>query len=144
MPRPEEEETMELDDTPKEQPHWKWKEGRPAVRPLKENQWEAFSNESEPLRGARQTYYKAHQPSYEQEGSYNLSSTFQEMATFANLIGTKVHEVQQAWTGQKDLRAAHHVAKTSPKDIHFFRIVLPTESPKIMGLRGIYSPEALQ
>ena len=44
----------------------------------------------------------------------------------------------------KKLKAAHRYDMSSPKDIHFFRVVLPTESPKIMGLKGIHSPEALQ
>ena len=35
-PRPEEEETAICDDTPKECPHQKCKEGRPAVKALKE------------------------------------------------------------------------------------------------------------
>ena len=66
------------------------------------------------------------------------------MATSANLMGSEVHKVQEMWTGQKAIRAAHCMTKHSPKDIHFFRIMLPTESPKIMGLMGIHSPEALQ
>ena len=53
----------------------------------------------------------------------------------------KIHEV---WTNWKDLRATHHAAKISPKDIDFFKAVLPTKSPKIMDLRGIHSPKALQ
>ena len=31
-----------------------------------------------------------------------------------------------------------------PQDVHFFRVVPPTESPKIMGVKGIHSPKALQ
>ena len=77
------------------------------------------------------------------KGSYDLSSTFREMATSTNLMGSEVHEVQEAWTGWKNLRAAYCVAKSSPKDICFFRVMLPTISPKIMGLRRIHSLEAL-
>ena len=61
---------------------------------------------------------------------------FREMATSANLIGSEVHEVKEVWTGQKDLWATYHAAKSSPQDIHFFRVMLPTESPRIIGLRG--------
>ena len=74
----------------------------------------------------------------------NLFSTCREMATSDNFMGSEVHEVWEVWTGQKDLRAAYCMAKTSPKDIHFFRGELCTKSPKNMGLRGIHSPEALQ
>ena len=45
--------------------------------------------------------------------------------------------------GQKDLKAANQAARTLLKDILFLRIILPMESPKIMGLKGIHS-EALQ
>ena len=128
---PRQEETEELDNTPEEPPHWKWKEGRSVVRPLKEYCQEAFSKESQLIRAARQGYYKTHQPNYECEGSYNLSSTFREMATSANLMGSEVHEV---WTSQKDLRATHCMAKTSPKGIHFFRVISPTNPPKIMRI----------
>ena len=65
------------------------------------------------------------------------------MATSANLMGSEVHDVQEVWTSQKDYKAAHHMTKTSPKDIHFFRVMPPMEFPKIMGLRVIHSPEAL-
>ena len=65
------------------------------ARPLKENCQEAFSKESELIRAAREAYYKTHQPDYKQEGSCDLSSTFWQMATSSNLMGTKVHEVQE-------------------------------------------------
>ena len=65
------------------------------------------------------------------------------MANSTNLMGSEVHEVQGAWMGQKDLKATYHAAKVSPKDIQFFRVVLPIELPKIMGLRGIHSPKVL-
>ena len=50
---PRQEETVELDDTPEEPPHRKWKKGRSAARPLKENCQEAFSKESELITVAR-------------------------------------------------------------------------------------------
>ena len=90
---PRQEEVVELDDTPKEPLHHRWKEGRSAVRPLKENCQEAFSKEWELIRVARQDYYKTHQPSYEHEGSYNQSSTFRDMATSANHMGSEIHKV---------------------------------------------------
>ena len=62
------------------------------------------------------------------------------MATSASLMGSDVHEVQEVWTGQKDLQVTHCVVKSLPQDICFFQMVPPTKSPKIMGLRGIHSP----
>ena len=65
------------------------------------------------------------------------------MATSTNLLGMEIHEVQENWSGHKDLWATNCVAKTSPKDIYFFMVVTLTESLKIMDLKGIHSPEAL-
>ena len=53
-----------------------------------------------------------------------------------NLLGNEIHEVQESWTGQNVLKASYQFAKSSPKDINFFRVVSPIESPKIMGLKG--------
>ena len=65
------------------------------------------------------------------------------MASSTNLLGTGVHEVMEEWSGQGELKATNKTAKASQKDIHFFRQVAPTESPKIMGLEGIQLPKAL-
>ena len=47
-------------------------------------------------------------------------------------------------TGQKELHSTNHMAKNSSKDICYFWVILPTESPKIMGLKGIHSPKTLE
>ena len=60
-----------------------------------------------------------------------------------NLLGNEIHEVEEDWGSRRDLYAANWFAKSSSKDIHFFRIVAPNESPKIMGLEGIHLPKAL-
>ena len=52
------------------------------------------------------------------------------MATSTFLLGAKIHEVQEGWGGKKDLWATNQAAKSSPKYIHFFRFVVPTELPK--------------
>ena len=59
------------------------------------------------MKAARQAYQKAHWANLEQEGSYDLSSVFQLMATSLNFWGTKVHEVQESWVSWKDLWAAN-------------------------------------
>ena len=79
------------------------KEGRLVAKALKEPQRQAFSKESDVVKVARWAYQKAHQANFEQEGSYDLSSIFKQMATSINLLGTKVHEVQEIWGSQKDL-----------------------------------------
>ena len=120
------------------------KEGRPVAKALKEPHCDTFSKESAVVKAARQAYFKIHQTNFKEEGSHDLSSTFQDMASSTNLLGTKVHEVQEEWFGWQELKTANKTAKASQRDIHFFRLVAPTELPKIMGLEGIHLPKALQ
>ena len=54
--RQEEEEMTDIDDIPKEHPHHKRKEGKPAVKALKEPYWEASSKELGVVKVARQAY----------------------------------------------------------------------------------------
>ena len=77
------------------------------MKALKEPHQEALSKESAVVKMARQAYYKANQPSFEQEGSYDLSSTFEQMASSTNLLGTEIHEVQESWDSQKNLQATN-------------------------------------
>ena len=75
-----------------------------------------------------------HCPDYDHKGSQDLSHTFHKMTTSVGIMDSEVHKVQEVWTGQKDLQAAHHMAKGSPKGIQFFQVVPPTESPRIRKL----------
>ena len=137
--RQDEEEAADNDETSEECPHRKNKEGKALTEPRKE----AFSKESNLIKVARLVYQKAHQANFEQEVSYNLSSIFCQMTTSTNLLNAEVYEVKETWGGQNDLRATNQVARASPKDIHFFWIISSTESPKIVGLKDIYSTEDL-
>ena len=92
---------------------------------------------------AHQIYSKAHKAIFEQEGSYDLISVFQQMARDTNLLNIKILEVQEVWTGQRGLKVANHAAKASSKGIQLFCMVSPNESPNIMGLKGVHSPKAL-
>ena len=111
---------------------------------LKESHCKAFEKDSDLVWMTRQNYFKMHSPEFDHEGSHDLSHMFWEMATSTGLLDSDVHKVLDVWTGQKDLWATHQVAKTSLKDICFFQVVAPTESPKIMGLKGIHSPKGLK
>ena len=62
----------------------------------------------------------------------------------AGLLGTKVYPIHDQWVANKELCSAYHAVRGSAKDLHFFRTVAPLKSPKIMDLRGIYSPKALK
>ena len=139
--RQEEEEMANINGLPKEHPHHKWKEGRPVAKALKETHQETFSKELEVVWLARWAYFKAHQPNFEQEGSYDLSPTSQQMATSMNLLGTKIHEVPESWVVG---RISELPTKLLSPDIHFFSVVAPTDLLKIMGLKGIHSPKTFQ
>ena len=76
---------------------------------------------------------------FAQEGSYDLMSVFQEMAWEANLLNTKIHEVQEVLASWQELKST----KPSQRDIQFFCMVSPTELPNIMELKGIHFPKAL-
>ena len=65
------------------------------------------------------------------------------MIKFANLLGSDIHKIQEAWTGQEDLQYANDVLKTSPKGLWFFCPISSSESPKVMGLKGIHHMDAL-
>ena len=96
----EEEETVEPDHTTEEHPHQGVKEGRPVAKALKEPHHEAFSKESAVVKVARRAYFKTHWASFKEECSHDLSSTFLDMASSINLLGTEIHEVQEEWSSQ--------------------------------------------
>ena len=138
-----EEEAAVLDVTLGEWPHQKWKDGRPLGRLLKESHQEAFSKDTEIIKAARWAYYPSIRQMFSQEGSYDLTSIFREMARETNLLNVEIHEVWEVWAGRWELKAANNAAKASQWEIAFFCMVLPTELPNIMGLKGIHSPKAL-
>ena len=91
----------------------------------------------------RQAHFQMNHADYNRKDSQDLSHTFQEMAISAGLMDSEVHEAQEVWTEQKNLWAAHHMAKGSPRASSFSGWVPPTKFPKIMGLKEIHSPKAL-
>ena len=140
MANPRQEEEKAPEDVPKEAPTkskglW-WKlSRRPNVRPsLKTQKWCGWPTRptARPIR-----------PPFEQEGSYDLTSVFWQTARDTTLLNTKIHEVQEVWTGWQGLKAANHIAKASQGDIQFFCMVMPNKSPNIMGLKGVHFPEPL-
>ena len=68
-------------------PHKKWK---PLARTFREAQREAFSKDSEVVKVAWQTYCKTYKAMFEQEGSYDLTSVFQEMAWETSLLNVDI------------------------------------------------------
>ena len=66
------------------------------------------------------------------------------MAEMVGLMDSEIYLVQDQWWGKKELHTANYVARGLAKDLHYFQVVSPLKSPKIMGIRGIHSPEGLK
>ena len=115
--------------------HQRQTDGKPIAKLLEVSHWEAFAKDSDLVQMTRQAYFRAHCPKFNHEVPCNISHTFWEMAGSAGLLNLDIHEVQDTWTGLKELSTANHVARSSSKDVLYFWVVLPTELSKIMGLK---------
>ena len=73
---------------------------------------------------------------------YLIFSRTWDMIISADLLNSKIFEIQENWTGREDLWATNDTLKALPKD-QFFQTVLLMESPKVIGLEGIHHPDAL-
>ena len=80
---------------------------------------------------------------FNSETSCNLTDIFLNMIESASLLGSKLYEIQETWTGQHELEYANYALKTLPKVLKFFHPVFPSESPKVMGFTSIHHPNAL-
>ena len=65
------------------------------------------------------------------------------MIESASLLGSKIYEIQETWTGRCELDYTNYALKTLPKGLKFFCPMSPLESPKVMGLTNIHHPDAL-
>ena len=90
-----------IDDIPEEHPSWKPKRGKAGSKGPKGTTLRSLLQRIRGHEGSQVGYYKAHQPNFEQEGSYGLCSTFWQMATSTNFLGTEFHEVQESWGWQE-------------------------------------------
>ena len=116
----------------------------PLAEHLKGAHQKAFHKDLDLVRHIRQTYFRAHMPVFHKEVTHNLTNVFGEMAKMADLMDTKIHPIQDQWQGKKELHVANHMAKGSAKNFCYFQVVSSVKSPKIIGLKGIHSPEALK
>ena len=115
----------------------------PWFKTLKPNCAKVFSQDSDMVKGARREFFLKHSYNFTTDGNCNLSRTFRQLAASANLLGTSIHEIQASWTGPKDLKQVNYALQSLPKGLKFLHVVLPSESPKVMGLVGIHNPDAL-
>ena len=129
---------------PRELPQQRWREEDPLAEHLRGTHQEAVCKDLDLIQHIRWTYFRAHSLVFHEEVTHDLANVFGEMAKMVGLMGTKIHPVQDQWQGKKELYVANHAAKGSAKNLHYFWVVLPVESSKIMGLKRIHSPEALK
>ena len=65
------------------------------------------------------------------------------MAKSAKLLDSAIYEMQEVWKGPDELQQANYALRALPKGLKFLRAVPLSESPKVMGLVGIYDLDAL-
>ena len=95
------------------------------------------------MRKTREEYFRRHCPNFNTENTRNLSDAFQHMVETAELLGSTIYKIKEVWTGLDELWQANYVLRTLPKGLKFLRAVSTSESPKVMGLKGIHDPDAL-
>ena len=65
------------------------------------------------------------------------------MIESTGLLGYKIFQIQETWTGQYELEYVNYTLKTLPKGLKFFCPMSSSESPKVIGLTNINHPDAL-
>ena len=110
---------------------------------LKPSHADAFSHDSDPMNEARSHYFATHPCDWVHDGTDNLSDIFRELAEGAGLLGKSIYEIQLLWDGPEELKHANYSLQSLPKGLRFLRVVPTTESPKVMGLKGIHDPDTL-
>ena len=111
---------------------------------LKPSCVEAFSHDSNPMKEARLHFFATHPCDWVHNSTNDLSDIFRELAEGASLLGESIHEIQLLWDGPEELKHANYALQSMPKGLRFLRVVPAMESPKVMGLKGIHDPNALQ
>ena len=129
--------------TPEGTPSSKQQEVTPLHKVLTRSHQEAFSWDSHLVRKTREEYFRNHCQNFNSENSHDLMDVFHIMVEAAGLLGSTIYEIKEAWTGQDELQQANYVLRTLPKGLKFFRVVSPSESPKVMGLMGMHHLDML-
>ena len=98
---------------------------------------EALSWDSSLVNEMREEYFWSHHPNFNHENTNDFTEVFQHMIKTANLFGSAIFKITEAWLGQGELGQANYSLMTLWKGLKFFRAVSPSKSPKVMGLMGI-------
>ena len=111
---------------------------------MKSSRSDAFWWDSDLVKEARARYFDTHPWDWTQRNMNDLSDIFRGLAQSAVLLDKCIFKMQDSWKGPDHLKHANYVLLDLPKGLKFLRAVSTKESPKIMGLKGIHDPEALQ
>ena len=111
---------------------------------MKSSHSDAFCQDSDLIKEARVCYFAAHPWDWTQRNTDDLSDIFRGLTQSASLLDECIFEIQDSWKGPDHLKRANYILLDLPKGLKFLRVVSAKESPKIMGLKGIHDPEALQ
>ena len=128
---------------PEDLPSSKQWEIPPWNRALKQSCLEVFSQDSDLVKEAREEYFSKHSYNFTTEGAHDLSEIFRQMAKSVKVLGTSIYEIQALWTGLDELRQANYALRSLPKGLKFLCVIPPYESPKVIELMGLHTPDIL-
>ena len=79
---------------------------------------DAFSQDSSPIKEARECYFPTHPWDWACGNTDNLSDIFRELAQGAGLLGKFIHEIQVSWNGLEELKHANYILRSLPKGLN--------------------------
>ena len=124
-------------------PSPKKQETPPWFKSLKPSCADTFLRDSALVMEARLHFFSKHSYNFNENENCDLSEVFKKLAKKAGLLGIEIYEIEASLTGQEELKQANYTLQSLPKGLRFLRVVTTTESPKVMGLKGIHDPDAL-
>ena len=119
--------------TPKGPSTLKQQEIMPLHKALTRSHLEAFSQDSSLVNEMREEYFWLHHPNFNHENTHDFSEVSWCMTKTADLFGSAIFKITEAWLGWNELWEANYSLMTWRKGLKFFRVVSPSEFPKVMG-----------
>ena len=115
----------------------------PLHKALTRSHLEAFSQNSSLVNETREAYFLLHHPNFSHENTHDFSEVFWCMAKTADLFGSAIFKITEAWLWWDELGQANYSLMSLWKGLKFFRAVSPSEPPKVIGLMGIHDLDVL-
>ena len=80
----------------------------PLYKALTRSHQEVFSQDSSLVNETRKEYFWSHHPSLNHENTHDFTEVFQCMIKTADLLGSAIYEITEAWSGQDELQQANY------------------------------------